>query len=204
MNILLADDHELVRDTLAAFLMREPGISVTAVADFTAAVKNIKSDGPFDLVLLDYNMPGMNGLDGLARARELTGGRPVAVISGTANRGVAEDVLAAGAMGFLPKNMAAKSLIHAIRFMAAGEKYAPHDFMNSKDGANECHLVTQLTKREIEVLKRLMKGWSNKEIARDIDLQEVTIKLHVKTLCRKIKARNRTHAAMIAKEAGLQ
>ena len=149
-------------------------------------------------------MPGMNGLQGLAKALELTGGRPVAIISGCASRSIAEEALAAGAMGFLPKSMAAKSLIHAIRFMAAGEKYAPIDFMNSKDEASSNPITAQLTKREQEVLKGLMKCLSNKEIARDVELQEVTVKLHVKTLCRKINARNRTHAAMIAKEAGLQ
>jgi two-component system, NarL family, nitrate/nitrite response regulator NarL len=202
MKVLLADDHDLVRDTLAAYLMREPGIEVVTAADFPSVGKRIKAEGQFDLVLLDYNMPGMNGLQGLAKALELTGGRPVAIISGSANRAVAEEALAAGAMGFLPKSMAARSLVHAIRFMAAGEKYAPIDFMSSKDDT-ENPLLAQLTKREVEVLKGLMKGQSNKEIARDVDLQEVTVKLHVKTLCRKINARNRTHAAMIAKEAGL-
>jgi two-component system, NarL family, nitrate/nitrite response regulator NarL len=201
MKVLLADDHDLVRETLAVYLMREPGIEISTAADFQTVTKKIKSEGQFDLVLLDYNMPGMNGLQGLAKALELTNGRPVAIISGSAKRIVAEEALAAGAMGFLPKSMAARSLIHAIRFMAAGEKYAPIDFMSTKEG-NDNPLAAQLTKREIEVLNGLMKGHSNKEIARDADLQEVTVKLHVKTLCRKIDARNRTHAAMIAKGAG--
>jgi two-component system, NarL family, nitrate/nitrite response regulator NarL len=202
MKVLLADDHDLVRETLAAYLMREPRIEISIVADFQTVIKEIKSEGQFDLVLLNYNMPGMNGLQGLAKALELTNGKPVAIISGRATRTVAEEALAAGAMGFLPKSMAARSLIHAIRFMAAGEKYAPVDFMSTKE-SNDNPIAAQLTKRELEVLKGLMKGQSNKEIARDVDLQEVTVKLHVKTLCRKIDARNRIHAAMIAKEAGL-
>jgi DNA-binding NarL/FixJ family response regulator len=204
MKVLLADDHDLVRDTLAAYLMREPGFDVSTASDFSAVIKRIRTEGQFDLVLLDYNMPGMNGLQGLGKALELSEGRPVAIISGSANKAVAEQALAGGAMGFLPKSMAAKSLIHAIRFMAAGEKYAPLDFMNGKDENSENPIMAQLTKREAEVLRGLMRGFSNKEIARGIALQEVTVKLHVKTLCRKINARNRTHAAMIAKEAGLQ
>jgi two-component system, NarL family, nitrate/nitrite response regulator NarL len=204
MKVLIADDHDLVRETLAAYLMREPGIEVATAADFPSAIKRVKLEGQFDLILLDYNMPGMNGLQGLTKALEITGGRPVAIISGSASRGVAEEALAAGAMGFLPKSMAARSLIHAIRFMAAGEKYAPLDFMAVKLDDMENSLAARLTKRELEVLRGLMKGFSNKEIGRDAELQEVTVKLHVKTLCRKICARNRTHAAMIAKEAGLQ
>jgi len=204
MKVLLADDHDLVRETLAAYLMREPGFDVQTASDFMTVTKQIKNDSQYDLVVLDYNMPGMNGLQGLSKALELTGGRPVAIISGSATRTVAEEALAGGAAGFLPKSMAAKSLIHAIRFMAAGEKYAPVGFMSAKDESPENPLAIQLTKRELEVLKGLMKGHSNKEIARDVELQEVTVKLHVKTLCRKINARNRTHAAMIAKEAGLE
>ncbi len=203
MKILLADDHELVRDTIRAFLEREPDISVAVAADFGAAAERITREGPFDLVILDYTMPGMNGLEGLARAKTLNFGSPVAIISGTATRSIADEALAAGAAGFLPKTIAAKSLIHAIRFMAAGEQYAPISFMTEREEEVVHPLAAKLTKREMEVLAGLVDGRSNKEIARGLDLQEVTVKLHVKTLCRKLEARNRTNAAMIAKEAGL-
>lgn len=203
MKVLIADDHELVRDTLRAFIEQEPGLSVTVAADFDAAADLINSEGPFDLVLLDYNMPGMQGLQSLAKARELNFNNPVAILSGTAPRSVAEEALAAGAAGFLPKNMAAKSLVHAIRFMVAGEQYAPIQFMTEKEEAEVHPLSHKLTKRELEVLDGLAKGLSNKEIARNLELQEVTVKLHVKTLCRKLDAKNRTQAAMVAKDSGL-
>lgn len=203
MKVLIADDHALVRDTLRVFMEQEPGFTVSVAADFPGAAELITSEGPFDLVLLDYNMPGMEGLDTLQKAKELNFNNPVAILSGTASRQVAEDALAAGAAGFLPKNMAAKSLIHAIRFMAAGEQYAPIKFMTEKEESEAHPLTAKLTKRELEVLEGLAKGQSNKEIARDLDLQEVTVKLHVKTLCRKLDARNRTQAAMVAKDAGL-
>lgn len=202
MKVLIADDHDLVRDTLAAFVEREADIAVRAVGSFAEAMETIGREGPFDLVLLDYSMPGMDGLDGLARAAAANAGRPVALISGTATREVAEAALARGAAGFLPKTMPARTLVHAIRFMAAGEQFAPARW--AMDARPEAHpLAGQLTQREREVLQGLVKGWSNKEIARALDLKEVTIKLHVKTLCRKLDARNRLQAAMIAKEAGL-
>lgn len=201
MRILVADDHDLVRETLAAFLEKEERVSVTHAASLDEALIAIRKTGPFDLALLDFMMPGMNGLEGLRRALEMSGGNPVALISGTANRSVADDALRAGAAGFLPKTMAARSMMNAVRFMAMGEIYAPLEFMTGKE--ETAAAAGDLTEREAQVLRGICEGKANKEIARDTDLQEVTIKLHVKNLCRKLGARNRTHAAMIAKDRHL-
>ena len=203
MKILLADDHDLVRETLAAFMTAEGGMEVDTVEDFDAAHKKIESEGSFALVLLDYTMPGMNGLEGLRRAMEVNGGRPIAIMSGTATKAVAQEAMNAGAIGFLPKTLPAKSLVNAVRFMAAGETYVPVAFLTAEEAENDNPVVKKLSTRELEVLGGLCRGLANKEIARELDLQEVTIKLHVKTLCSKLDAKNRTHAAMIAKEAGV-
>lgn len=203
MKILLADDHELVRETLSAFMEREDGFTVSQANDLDQAKRAIETHKPFDLILLDYEMPGMNGLSGLEIMLEAAGRKPVALISGTANKSIAKKALEMGAAGFLPKSMAASSLINAIKFMAMGEIYAPLDFMTNEDTNSDHPLRQQLSEREIQVLSGLCRGLANKEIAREIDLQEVTIKLYVKTLCRKLDAKNRTHAAMIAKNAAL-
>jgi len=203
VKILLADDHELVRDTLAAFLEKADDIEVVTVADLDEACAALRDHDDFDLVLLDYAMPGMNGLNGLRRAIGLSRGKPVAVMSGTAPKSVAQEVLDVGAIGFLPKTMGAKTLVNAVRFMAAGEVFVPVKFMTDGpvDAVNP--LAKELSPRELDVLGGLCRGLANKEIARELGLQEVTIKLHVKTLTRKLNAKNRTHAAMIAKEIGL-
>jgi len=202
MKVLIADDHDLVRDTLSAFMENKPDIQVTAVADLDAACDAARKT-LFDLILLDYSMPGMNGLEGLEKAMAAGDGRPVAIMSGIAPKAIAQDALDAGAIGFLPKTMGAKSLINAVRFMAAGETFVPVKFMTAEDAEPENPIAKGLSQRELEVLSGLCRGLSNKEIARELDLQEVTIKLHVKTTCRKLNAKNRTQAAMIAKEAGL-
>lgn len=203
MQLLFADDHDLIRDTIYAFLQSEPDIKVSTASDFDEAAVHMNEAAPYDLVILDYNMPGMNGLDGLKKAMELNFGSPIAIISGTTDRKTAEQALDIGAAGFLPKTMSAKSLINAIRFMVSGEQYAPIKFMTQVEEVCANPWADKLSDRELQVLEGLTYGHSNKQIARSLDLQEVTIKLHVKTLCRKLDARNRTQAAMAAKEHGL-
>ena len=204
MRILIADDHDLLRETLSMFLASEGSIDTALASTLDAALDLIQSEEKFDLIMLDYNMPGMAGLNGLKRAMEASSGSPVALMSGIASRSVAEEALSFGAAGFVPKTLAAKTLVNAVRFMAMGEKYAPIDFMTADDPTVAPNpLAQKLSRRELQVLEGLSKGKSNKEIARDLDLQEPTIKLHVKTLYRKIGAANRTQAALIAKEEGL-
>jgi DNA-binding NarL/FixJ family response regulator len=132
MRILLADDHDLVRETMAAFLMSEGQAEVDTAGTLHEALDLVTEKGAYDLVLLDYNMPGMNGLDGLARMRKANADKPVAILSGTTTRALAEEAIAEGAAGFVPKTLASKSMITAARFMAAGEVYAPFNFMQQK------------------------------------------------------------------------
>lgn len=205
MKILIADDHDLLRDTLKNYLEAVGGFDVQLAADVDGAVEVMEREGPFELIMLDVSMPGMNGFSGLDRMIGKAGDTPVAVMSGTAPPQTAQQALEHGAIGYLPKTMAARSLASAMRLMACGERYVPVDIAMSAAKAEENAdgpLDAVLTQRERHVLTGLCEGKANKEIARDLGLREPTIKLHVKTICRKLEARNRTHAAMLAKESG--
>lgn len=198
MRVLIADDHDLVREAIAALLIQEGIEEVETVPDLERGIAMIEETGVFDLVLLDYLMPGMNGLEGLYKMLDVNRARPVALISANMSRSNVEEAIGSGAAGFIPKTMSSHSLANAVRFMASGEIYAPYTFMKT---LNET--VGDLSLRESEVLKGICQGKSNKEIARDLELQEPTIKLHVKTLCRKLNAKNRTHAAMLARDLSI-
>lgn len=210
MRLLIADDHELVRDTLSSFLRQQDISEICTVGDLDGVIALLAGGDTYDLILLDYTMPGVNGLDGLKRLLDLPDVPPVALISGIADMAVALQAMRMGAQGFLQKSMPAQSLLHAIRFMGTGERFLPVDdvlafFANQSKPlpAVSAPSAVSLTPRETEVLAALCDGQTNKEIARALDLSEPTIKLHVKTLYRRLGATNRTQAAMIARDQGL-
>lgn len=201
MRILIADDHDLLRDILRSYLESQGDFTVEAVEDLPSALDRIETCPSWDVVLLDYNMPGMNGYAGLRNAVTANKGRPVALMSGVVPPDIPQAILSAGASGYLPKTLPAKSLINAIRFMAAGEIYLPIDLNAAR--SQQLADDTGLSARELEVLACLCAGKANKEIARQLNLREPTVKLHVQTICRKLGASNRTQAAMLARERQL-
>jgi len=198
-RLLLADDHDLVRETIADYLQRKAGVEIVQAADFDAAWQHVSGGERFDLILLDYAMPGMNGLFGLEKMLAITQS-PVAILSGTAPPDIARRATRAGAAGFLPKTLAPEDMVGAVGELLEGRSYMPVDLTVTGPGEGS---DIQLTPRERDVLRGVAEGKSNKEIARDLNIQEVTVKLHVKTLSRKLGARNRTHAAMLGRDLGL-
>ncbi|UEM22359.1 response regulator transcription factor [Skermanella mucosa] len=203
MRILLADDHNMVRDALKSYIERlEPDAEIVSVDSFTTAYKAVDEAGDFALVILDLRMPGMDGLDGLRRMRERLPDVPVVIMSGGASHEDVRTAIDLGAQGFLPKTLTGPALVSAIRLIMAGEKFVPFGAVDAPAyEAAEADGHALLTQREREVLQYLEKGWSNKEIARALELQEVTIKLHIRGICRKLGAKNRTQAALRAQEA---
>jgi DNA-binding NarL/FixJ family response regulator len=205
VRILLADDHDLVLDGFKAVIERHaPDAEVATARSFDEAFALVLANGCYDLTLLDLNMPGMQGLEGLKRMVAHCPNAAVAIITGMVTKSVASSALSAGAKGFVPKTLSGDKLISALQRMAAGEVYAPVDLMRSSGATDGLTIVGAevLTPRELEVAAMLVKGASNKEIARALDLQEVTVKLHVRNLCRKLETKNRTQIAVRLAQLG--
>ena len=202
ISVLIADDHGMILDILSLYLSAQTDISVKTAPDVEAAAELLKSDGSFDVVLLDYNMPGMHGLKGLDRIMRSNASKPVAILTGNPTRRMMDEALEAGAAGILPKTMPAKSLANAIRFIHAGETYMPLSLMRDEMNSPSSN-GGPLSSREMTVLAFLGEGKQNKEIANELALSEATIKMHVKSICKKLDANNRTHAVINARDMGL-
>lgn len=196
ISVLIADDHLLLRDTLVHMLAHDPGFRVTTAATLDQATDLIAAHGPFDILLLDVVMPGVQRLQGVEVA--VAANRPGAVVllSGNLPRDFVESAIASGARGYIPKSLPARALTQALRLIAEGRTWLPVD--HYADLAPELPpVLASLSPQEVRVLRHLCRGLSNKEIAREMSIGEVTIKTHMRSICAKIGARNRTEAALI-------
>lgn len=201
ISILLADDHTLLAESLELYL-RADGDFVTERAEtLDRALAKIEEHGSFDVVLLDLDMPGMGGLQGLEKAIAANAGGRVVLFSGQARQDVALRAIEMGAAGFIPKTLSPKSLATAVRFVAAGEIYFQTNMGRNKQA--DAQTEVQLSQRELQVLRGICEGATNKDIAHELELTEVTVKMYVRSVCTKLKANNRTQAAIIALSSGM-
>jgi two-component system, NarL family, nitrate/nitrite response regulator NarL len=203
LRVLIADDHEMILGMFELYLSEVIGMQVTTARDLDEADALIKSKGPFDVVLLDLNMPGMNGIAGLRRAIKHNQGKPVSIITGNPTKRMQDEIMQAGAAGIVLKTTAVRSLANAIRFMHAGEVYLPMELMRQQPATGPEAQRGKLTEKELAVLQYLTEGRQNKEIANELQLAEPTIKMHVTAICRKLGAKNRTQAVVMARDLGM-
>ena len=202
IRILVADDHEMILDIARMYLEQQGDMSVVTVMDLDAALAAFRDEGPFDIVLLDYQMPGMDGLSGLVKMVSLAEDRPVAIITGNPTRNLMKQALDAGAAGIISKSLPIRSLANSIRFIYSGETYMPLHLMQ-EDQSSKSTDTGPLSAREMTVLGYLGEGRKNKEIAMSLGLSEGTVKMHVMSICKKLEATNRTHSVIIARDMGL-
>jgi DNA-binding NarL/FixJ family response regulator len=202
MKILVCDDHALFREGLELILGQlDPAAELDSVGDAETALARVaRGDGP-DLVLLDLQLPGMGGLAALEALRRDRPDVPVVVLSASESPSHARAALELGASGFIPKSARGSVLLSALRLVLSGGVYVPPLVM---DGVTDPTKAPALTERQLEVLRLLARGLTNREIADVLKISEGTVKSHVKHLYEALDVTNRTEAAMRMRELGLE
>lgn len=201
-RVLIADDHPMVRDGLRTVIsVAFDQSELFEASSINEVVEIIEREGDFDVVLLDLNMPGSSGLSGLATMRERFPYIPVVIVSAAQERGVARAALAAGAAGFIPKSLRRSAIVEALKAVIAGNIYAPDmvdgDDLPNAEEAEIVHRIESLTPQQKVVLRLIVAGKLNKQIAYELDVSMTTVKAHVSAVLAKLNVFSRTQAVIL-------
>ena len=211
MKALVADDHALLRTGLVDALSRlDPEPIAYEASDAEQVMRLVSAHPDLDLILLDLFMPGANGFELLSRVCAAAAGAPVVVLSASDEPSHMRKALDCGAVGFIPKSTGREVMLSALGMVLAGGTYVPPELVLAPPPQEHGSLRLQglgagaamLTARQKDVLRLMGQGRSNKQIARDLDLSENTVKIHVAGVLRALGAANRTEAVMRARESG--
>ena len=218
MKILLADDHALIREGFErALAALDTNTIFVQAEDRETVLSQLKLHDDIDVILLDLFMPGVKGFDLLSEVCDTYSEIPVIVISGTEDIRYMRKSIDNGASGFIPKSASTEIMMSAIQLVISGGVYIPADMLQQKPMSkaelgktpnqallNEMREAsTKLTARQKEVLNLMALGMSNKEIARELDVSDHTIKIHVAAVLRLFNSSNRTEAVVLARDAGI-
>ena len=202
-TILIADDHPLFREALRGVALRLlPGAHIREAEKAEALYAMVDADPDADLLLLDLNMPGIQGFSALVHLRAVHPQLPVAMVSAREEPDVMRRALDHGAMGFIPKSSDAATLATALQQVLDGERWVPDAALNTKPIADDeraiAARVRELTPQQFRVLQMLGTGLLNKQIGYELGVSEATIKAHMSAILRKLGANNRTQAVLLA------
>lgn len=207
MKFLAVDDHPMIREGLAGVLRQfDPDAVVHQANDGEAGVAALQSQADVACVLLDLNMPGLSGFSALTRMRALAPDLPILVFSSSELQTDVRRAFAAGASGFCTKSCGNDTLMAALRLVMSGQQYVPPLMLLSSapDRVSPAGAeLAALTNRQAEVLNLIARGLPNKLIARQLDMQEKTVKGHVSAIFRVLGVVNRVQAIESARQAGL-
>lgn len=202
-TILIADDHDLIAEMVESNLLATDEFATARASSYESVIASVAANGSFDVILLDLDMPGMNGLKGVESVVAANANGAVVLFSGQARQEAVFRAIELGVKGFIPKTIAAKSLKNAIRFVLAGDIFIPSSVTASMARAKKNTRDTTLSAKEMDVLRGICRGDTNKDIARALGLSEITVKVYVRAICTKLNVTNRTQVAVTAISRGL-
>lgn len=209
LTVILVDDHALFRAGLAVLINKvSPNVQVHEVGTATAALAIVREMPSPDLILLDYELPDLSGIEVLRQVKEMAPELPVVMLSARLDVASIQTALAQHASGFIPKTSTPDVMLSAIRLVLNGGLYIPPEAISSSQGVSADSLErskppAQLTQRQMDVLRQMQYGLSNKEIARQLDMSPSTVKVHVAAILKELEVNSRTQAVLVAKERGV-
>lgn len=211
LKLLIADDHGMLRDALKEVLMDlESDVEICEAETYQETAAQAARHANLDLLILDLNMPGIEGVPSIKALVQQTDA-PVVMMSAQFGRDDVLNAIDAGARGYIPKTLSCDAMVNALRLVLSGEIYlpsvihaqppapvvSPEDAVKLSGGA-----LSDLTPRELEILGHLIAGLANKEIARELEVESNTVKVHLHNCYKKIGATNRADAVRIAIQNG--
>ncbi len=211
MKLLIIDDHVVMREGVKALLQQiAPGTTVLQASTCAEGLTVAESNRDLDAVLLKLTMPDMDGRATIGEFGKRCPNLPVIVLSASEEPQTVRQVLAIGALGYIPKSSSPRTLVSAVQFVLEGNVYVPPLVLASELAVVHNGQATglsnggsPLTQRQIEVLKLVDTGLSNKEISRKLCLSEKTVKVHVTAIFRSLRVVNRTQAVNVARQNNL-
>ncbi len=219
MKILVADDHELFLKGLELILSDiDENVELTFAHNYTDIFNIIEQKQDFNLVLTDLAMPGANWLEAIKRIHEKLPETPIIILSAVFDKEIVQKTIEIGAAGYVPKTSSNAVILGAVKLVLSGGAYIPPELLNNSlknefdilkqvetisDDESVSENVKTLTPRQIDVIRLIAKGRSNKQIAYELGLTEGTVKLHVTAILKIFNVYNRTGAVMEATRLGL-
>lgn len=209
LRILIADDHPLYRDALELVVNEVyPAAVIISCASQAEVLDVVQSDDSFDLILLDLKLPGATGFTCLKLIRKQTAVTPIVIVSAVEDPNTMREAIEYGATGYLPKSSSRTTMRNALQLVMSGGVFMPASAISSswmrrsvpQQAKNSDTEHSSLTERQQTVLEHMAEGKSNKAIANELSITEITVKAHVSAILRKLGVSNRVQAAMLAKD----
>lgn len=216
MKILIADDHELFLKGLELILSDlDKNVDISLAHNYTEIFDILAQKKKFDLIVTDLAMPGANWLEAIKHIHQQLPETPIIILSAVFDKEIVQKTIELGAAGYIPKTSSNAVIMSAVRLVLSGGAYIPPELLNnslksqfsaleqiSPEFENKDNKIT-LTPRQIDVLKLMAQGYSNKIIAHELGLSEGTVKLHVTAILKILNVYNRTGAVVEATKRGI-
>lgn len=197
LKIVIADDHKMVVETVSDFLGKSGEFNIVPAHSLDEVMSTLKGAADIDIVLLDLKMPGMAGIASIQSVVDFNPDLKVVIFSGYTDSIFIERALKIGVKGYIPKSLPARALPSVLRLIDSGQVFLPFQIAElSAHGENKANL----TELEISIVRMIADGATNKLIANEVGQTEANVKMFMRSICKKLGAKNRAHAAILGRD----